>query len=498
MITWYFEGKRLEKEAVEKNIRNKELVLFGADINRNKQLFEEIDKKNIKYIFDNDEKKWGTVQETIPIVKPFDNKKNTVLISGIHDWKAISNQAKNMGYQHVFFFLTAEIEMIAGKYVSEFSPSVYDNTIIHHKKFKYIHFIPDEKFFTSIIEYIEYGLNVAEHYFVVYGMNGGNCNDIYGVWNKYKELSENYHNIYLYYEDSICLNLFDWEDNKDNLDRLIEKAEKLIFHGEFFTEGIYNYFYDRIHLVKKKGVYIPWSGKIGRDIYITHNIEDILQYVRLIPYAYSIDKETFIKYFPMAQNAIWLRNKVSYARLTEFVEQKKEKTKNVLIAHSPHEYTKATETLQYLSGANLSIQIYCIASYGPQEIIKKVSDCGKKYFESEFHLVDQYMSYKEYVKFLSEMDLAVFGMEFLSGRDTLELLFWLGKKVYLKPGSEACRRMEAAGYKVNNYYTAKEDIINRRFDNLEEGENHAIAENEFNPERKLEQWKSLYEYRFDD
>lgn len=498
MITWYFEGKRLEKEAVEKNIRNKDLILFGADINRNKQLFEEIDKKNIKYIFDNDEKKWGMDQDGIPIIKPFAVKEDIVLISGIHDWKTISKQVEKMGYQNIYFFLTKEAEMAVGKYISKFSPNVYKNSILQDLTFKYIHFISDEKFFASVIEYIEYGLNINDHFFVVYNMNGGNRNDIYDVWSKYKELAENYHNIYLYYEDSICLNLYDWEENKNNLDKLLEYAEKIIFHGEFFTQGVYEFFHDRINLVKNKGVFIPWGGDIGENPYTFRVIEDILQYVKMVPYAFSIDKEAIIKYFPLMRNTIWFKSNISYARLTRYISGKKEKTKNILIAHSPHDYTKAVETLQYLSDIKRSAQIYCITSYGPQKMIDEIEYYGKKYFGDCFHAVGTYMNYEEYLYFLSQMDMAVFGMEILSGRDTLELLFWLGKKVYLKPGSEACRRIETVGYKTNNYYDAKKEIIEGMFDNQEEVINHSIAEREFNAEKKAEQWRALYEYRFDD
>ena len=46
------------------------------------------------------------------------------------------------------------------------------------------------------------------------------------------------------------------------------------------------------------------------------------------------------------------------------------------------------------------------------------------------------------------------------------------------------------------YYNEKNEIINGAFDNVDRERNHSIAENEFNPERKLEQWRELYEYDF--
>lgn len=492
MLTWYLEGKRLSKKNEE--IENKKLILFGADIKRNEQLFKEINKKDILYIFDNDENKWGTRQEGIPIVKPFRVMDDVVLISGIHDWEVLSAQVKRLGYQDIFFFLTEDAEMALGKYISKFSPSVYDNSILENQAFKYVHFISDEKFFAAVIEYIEYGLDVKEHFFVVYNMNGANRNDIYGIWDKYVELSKKYRNIYLHYYERCRLNLVDWDKNREKLDCLLEKAEKIIFHGEAVTPKIYEFLLEKVNLIKKKGVLLFWSGNVGREPYTRPIIEKVFQYVRMVPYAYDMDKEYVLKYFPKMRNTIWLKNKVSYARLTEYTAGKKEVTKNVLIAHSPHSYTNAKETMQYLSDVKQSISIYCITSYGEKRIVEEIEALGTKFFGNRFHAVDKYMDYKEYVYFLSQMDLAVFGMEFLSGRDTLELLFWLGKKVYLKRGSEACQRMEAAGYRVNDYSTAKNEIIKGMFDNVDKERNHSVAENEFCPEKKLEQWRELYEY----
>ena len=496
MLTWYLDGKRLSKaECLEKN---KKIILFGADVERNKQLFREVDKEDILYIFDNDEKKWGMYQEGIPIVEPFKANEDVVLISGIHDWKSISSQIEHMGYQKIYFFLTERVENIVGKYVSKFSPHIFNNSICQDMEFKYVHFIPDEKFFAPVIEYIEYGLNVKEHFFVIYGANSGNCNDVYGIWDKYRELSNKFHNIYLYYDEVYRLNLYDWTDNEKRLEVLIERAEKIILHCEILVKGVFDFFSDKINLIKKKGVFIPWGGNIGRNQYANYVIENILQYARMIPYSFPIDKEVMIKYFPLTENAIWLKTGLSYARLTEYIPRKKEKTKNILIAHSSHEYTKALETLQYLADVKQSVKIYCVTSYGPREIVKEIKYYGKKYFGESFHTVDKYLNYSEYVSFLSTMDIAVFGMEFLSGRDTIEILFWLGKKVYMKPDFEACKRMEIAGYKVHNYYEAREEIQNGMFDNPEEERNHLVAENEFNSEIKLKQWKELYEYKFED
>lgn len=496
MLFWYLNGKLLEDFNIDLVRKGKKVILFGADKERNRHLFEYIDKKDILCIFDNQEAKWNMDLDGIPVVKPHGGIEDAVLFSCIYDWKAISKQAADMGYEKVYFFLSQEVENLMGKYISEFSPAVYNNTIVEGRTYKYIHFIPDEKFFYPVIEFIEYGLNAEEHFFVIYRMNESNLNDQYNVWNKYKEVANKYHNIYLNYCQDYSLNLIDWETNKPALDSILENAEKIILHGECLSQNICTYFQNKIYLIKEKGIFIPWGGNIGKEPYTTYIIENVLQYSRMITYSFPQQKQTIIRYFPITKDAIWFNNGLSYVRLTGPVSKKSEGIKKVLIAHSPHDYTKALETLKYLSGVKTPIKIYCITSYGPEEIKRKIEYYGNKYYENRFIAIKKYMDYKEYVAFLSSMDLAVFGMEDLCGRDTLELLFWLGVKVYLKPDFEASKCMKEIGYRIKDYYDVKNEINNGLFYNQDKDWNCSIAADKLDPEKKLKQWKEFYEYNF--
>lgn len=496
MIFWYLNGKPLKNFNINTIIEGKTVILFGADEGRNKPLLEEIGKANLTCIFDNDKKKWNKDYMGIPIVKPFDGGKEEVILSGIYDWKSIMKQSHKMGYLDVYFFLTEEVEERMGNYVAEFSPEIYDNSIRGNCDCKYIHVIPDEKFFLPVTEYIEYGFHMKEHFFVVY-MNCGNNKDRYDVWKVYKRLSKQFHNIYLLHEECFHLNLFDWDENQGELDKLLENADKIIFHGEFFVPTIHGYFRNKTDLIRKKGIFLPWAGRVGRNPNTNVFIEDVLQYARVITYTYPIEKESVTKNFPLTKKAVWMRNGISYARLTQFVPRTEKAVKNVLIAHSCHDYTKAMDTLKYLSKTEKNYYIYCITSYGPKELKEQIKHYGEAHFGSYFIAVDFYMDYTQYVQFLSQMDAAIFGMETLSGRDTLELLFWLGAKVYLKPDSEASKNMRYVGYKVNDYYSANRETLEELFYNPDEPWNHSIAMKQFDSAKKVQQWKELYEYDLD-
>lgn len=198
------------------------------------------------------------------------------------------------------------------------------------------------------------------------------------------------------------------------------------------------------------------------------------------------------------EKSIWFSNGCSYARMTKFVQSKKEKTKNIIIAHSCDPRTKASETMKYLVERKRNINLYCITSYGPKDVKKEIEDYGRIYFDDHFVSVDRYMKYDDYVKFLSQMDIAVFGMETLLGRDTLELLFLSGVKVYLKPESSASENMKNFGYKVHDYYAVNSESDEELFNNPDEEWNRSLAMDiAFDSRKKLAQWKELYEYNWE-
>lgn len=499
MVFWYLDGIQLDKNEIKKRRNGKKIILFGADEFRNKQLFQFIDKNEIICIFDNDKHKWGSEIEGIRVVKPFNKTQNIILMSGIHDWNTISRQIVELGYSEIYFFLTEEWKIRWGKYIELFSPENYKNYIWPNLFFKYIHVIPDEKFFEAVIEYIEYGMNIKEHFFIIYNMNVGNENDRYRVWDKYKKLSEQFHNIYIVHNELCYLSLNDWETNKEKLDKLLMNADKILFHGEWFTEKVYKYFFAKLGIVHEKGIFIPWSGEVGTLAWTNTFIEGVLQYSRMITLnKYSYEGQNILKNFPLTEKANWFNNGCSYARLTKPIKKKNKNTKNILIAHSCDARAKGIETIKYLSERKGNVYLYCITSYGPQDVVKEVENYGKTYFGDHFISVKEYMRYEDYVQFLAQIDVAVFGMETLLGRDTLELLFLLGAKVYLKPKSSASENMISFGYKVHNYYDIKNETDEELFNNTNEEWNYSVARNiAFDPEKKFLQWKELYEYEWE-
>lgn len=490
MMFWYREGRRLEESEFQVIKENKKVILFGDSI-RNQGLFEKIEKEDIVCIFDNDEEKWGCRVKDIPIVKPYEKNENVILVSAVYDWNSISKQVRQLGYEEIYFSLQESEEKFVHKYRSQFA-LINKEIILQESQKKYIHVIPDEKFFMSVVEYIEYGLNIKEHFFLVYGVDIINPNDEYYVWPKYKELIEKYHNVYLLYEGRYRLDSYTWEDNKESIEYLLENAEKIIFHGEWMTPLICEYFTERLNLVKSKGVFIPWGAGVGKNPVTKPNVDRVLQYVRMLVCP-SVENVMYLKtHYQEIAKAIWYNNGFSYARLTEHILHKPGKIKNIFVSHCAHDYAKPFESLKYAAQLNMDCYVYCITSYGTQG--EALEAYGEEVFGNRFISVNHYMPYKEYVKFLSHMDVAMIGMEIMAGRNTLELLFWTGVKVYLKPDTDVYKRMQSFGYKIHDFYSAEMETEEQFWNNPDREHNHLIAAKEYDADLKLSQWKEIYEY----
>lgn len=492
MLNWYLEGDFIDDTQIRNILAEKKIVLFGAS-EKNRYLIDVLGKERVQCIFDNDENKWDTEKDGVPIIKPCAGLEDIILVSAVYDWTNISNQIKSLGYQEIYFYLSDEIEPNLFQYQAVFAPQKQRNMIVMEKKYKYIHIIMDEKFFSALIEMIAYQFQMDEHFFVVYNINQSNENDIYGLWNTYINIQKQYKNIYLVH-DTDYPNLYNWDANKDKLEYLLNESDKIIFHGEYLSPRLGAFFGSNRKLLNEKGMFLPW-GRIGNQPYADGYMEEVFQYVKVIVCQDFATIEFIQKNYPITHKAIWIKNGPSYARLTKNIPVRN-KTKNIFISHCANEYGKAIENLKYLRDMKGLYKLYAITSYGEQK--KQVEEYGKKYFGDRFIAVEDYMDYQEYVEFLSKMDIAILGMDLMAGRDTLELLFWAGVKVYLKPGTAIDKRIKSMGYKVNDYYQVLQETEEELFHNPDEDWNRMIASREFDAEKKAEQWKKLFEFNMEE
>ena len=178
--------------------------------------------------------------------------------------------------------------------------------------------------------------------------------------------------------------------------------------------------------------------------------------------------------------------------------EKKVQNRNILLGQSCYARNNDMETLQVLEKYKGTIDVFCITAYGSYDCIKEVVQEGKRIFGNRFHEVDRFMPYAEYVDFLNTMDVAVYGLEAAASYDTLRILFWLKKKVYLKKDSPVDLMTRDDGFQVYDYYHIPEESIEELFEDRTAEENYKQSLDEFDKEKIIERWRGLFELDMDN
>lgn len=108
-------------------------------------------------------------------------------------------------------------------------------------------------------------------------------------------------------------------------------------------------------------------------------------------------------------------------------------TINIQIGNSADPSNNHFEILEMLIPyRNENISIYAPLSYGNQEYAKNLISFGKKQFGEKFHPILEIMPIKDYLKFLGEIDIAIFNHNRQQAMGNTITLLGLGKKVYLR------------------------------------------------------------------
>lgn len=491
----FFDGdwREVTEEQIKKKIAKEKVIIFGASP-RNSEILCVTPKENFCCIYDNNKAKWGSWIDGLEVQSP-QPCQGEILITAVEDYPNLVPQFKVLGFQSVYFFMRDEIyESYYKEYINFFKDSQTEYVwSAPQGQFKYIHVFSDDKFFLPLLNILEKGFNIQEHAFLIYKLNSGNLNNKYGTWEKYNELSKTYHNVLLV-EDGLIIPGIINEDVLETSIPYINEARKILFHGEWMSEKICNFFCrEELHgQIKKKGIWGIWSANVGKDEETKRYIETLLKYCKvLICDRFGNIYEKLCENVDMPKHYL-CDTGIHYTWILDR-PPKSVKSINILLSHSCYPYNKNLETLQLLERFKDKIEVYCITSYGAADYIKEVVQEGKKIFGDRFHEVERFMPYKEYIDFLNIMDVAVYGMEIAGGFNTLQALFWLKKKIYLKKGSPADDMTRDAGYLIYDYYQIPQESIEQLFENEYAERNYEQSLDIFDKEKIIEGWRGLFE-----
>lgn len=487
----------ISEEQVKEETMQQKLIVFGASP-RNPEIFRVLPKENVCCIYDNNQAKWGSRVDGLEVQQP-QPCQGEILITAVQDYPNIVPQLRSLGFCTVYYFMRDEVyESYYKEYIKFFKDSQAEYTWNAPRgQFQYIHVFTDDKFFLPLVDILEKGFDMREHAFLIYKLNLWNPNNKYGTWEKYRELSETYHNVLLA-EDGCIIPGITKEGALVTSILYIQEAKKIIFHGEWLSEKICAFFCreELFYEVKRKGIWNIWSGRVGQNE-CNKYIKALLKYCKVIAtkgigetYRGLCENIQLPKHYLYDKGAI-------YTWILDLPVMSSPK-RNVLLGQSCYPYNNNLETLQLLECFKGEIDIYCITSYGELNYISEVVQEGKRIFGNKFHVVNYFMPYKEYVDFLNTMDVAVYGMEIAGSYDTLRILFWLKKKVYLKKNSPVDLTTRDDGYYVYDYYQIPQENIEQLFTDNYAEKNYEQSLDEFDKDKIIERWRGLFELNLDN
>ncbi len=446
----------LEKKILQKKLKNKKIVLFGAST-RNQKLIEDFELE-VSYICDNNSHLWGKSFFGYPVKNPdvlLNEKEDFVLITILNDFGNLRMQFGELNIKEYYFANQEDI-----KYINKFGRMdlvLEINEKLVRRDYKYIHIIPEEKFFINSFIIIENEFNIKEHLYIIYGINRANKNDCYNLWKLYEDKGEKFGNIILI--DDFC-NIKSRNNNNfmKEIDFFITNSVKIILESAFFTDYISKYLSSKEIELKEKSVLLVWGGDVVNPPF--QNKIDVVKNVKQIM-STKTNFDYIHKNFGLDDFVALEGNVCAYLYIPQnYKKDQKRHSLNILLNNSGTINGNHMEVLEELKKfREEDIMIYCPLSYCDGGTSHKICEVGNRYFSERFVPVFDFMNYEVYVQFLNQIDIAVFGYEYAGGVTTISLLNEMGKKIYVKKNSDLWNDLQSKEISLYDFYNIKKETI---------------------------------------
>lgn len=173
----------------------------------------------------------------------------------------------------------------------------------------------------------------------------------------------------------------------------------------------------------------------------------------------------------------------------------KNKPKKIMIAHSAHEYLHHKEMLDKLSiykDENIIISLPLV--YGNSEYAKDIEKYAKRIFEKKVQVIKKRMNTKDYLRYITTVDVAIFDQVHQSGLGNLYYLLYMGKKLYLnKEGILKLAFLLEGSYIQTTDRLGLETYEKFIEENQRQERAKAYAEFIMNERNQLDMWKSTFD-----
>ena len=337
----------------------------------------------------------------------------------------------------------------------------------HKLKNKIVHIIIMDKFIPPFIDFIDENFDITQHSFIILGKE------------KYKYGLTQKHDV-------------TWISTPIKLVTLtfnLHHAKKIIMHG--LWSKLCNIILLIQPWVLKKTYWIIWGGDLyslrEKDDfakkYVIQNLGGIICY-HSSEYNIAVTLgNTQGKFF---QSFFYPSN--LYKDIELHTEEHKEV--NIQIGNSADPSNNHLEVLTYLQKyKDENIKVIVPLSYGDKEYANEVIQKGKNLFGEKFVPIVEYMSFDNYMKLLSSIDIAIFHHNRQQAMGNITTLIGLGKKVYVSKDVITWNYLSDIGIKIFDIKNFNLLLL----DNKIQEKNMKLTKDYFSKQNLISQWHTILE-----
>ncbi|GAX87606.1 conserved hypothetical protein [Lebetimonas natsushimae] len=137
---------------------------------------------------------------------------------------------------------------------------------------------------------------------------------------------------------------------------------------------------------------------------------------------------------------------------------------------------------------NKNIRVYAPLSYGDTIYAEKIIKYGKNLMKNKFIPIKKIIPLKNYLNFLSNIDIAIFAHERQQAFGNIITLLGMGKKIYLKPNNSLWKYFQEKEIIVYDY----NNLENTLFEKKDLSKNVEIIKFYFSIENLKAQWENIF------
>ena len=190
-------------------------------------------------------------------------------------------------------------------------------------------------------------------------------------------------------------------------------------------------------------------------------------------------------------------HKVSYTYdFNDYPKLPKDKSvTNILLANSASKDCRYEEMIEKISSFKdiPSVRVYCVLSY-PKDTpyINEVVKLGRECLGDSFIPLIDYMTYNEYTKFLSDIDIAIFNHDRQQALGNIASLAYYGKVIYINKQNGCKGYFEDMGVKLFDTDSFCEDALCIRLTPEEINHNKRSIEFFYSDEQFKKRWDAVF------